>query len=86
MQLSTKSSTPGISGLPSPKKPKRNTQANIAMSITFFMPNLFIQNGMSSMQRVSEIWLMEIRALEFFTAKVFAKAGFSPKELRKVFA
>ena len=30
--------TPGIAGLPMPKKPKRNTQANIDMSITTLMP------------------------------------------------
>ena len=86
MQLSTKSSTPGQAGFPAPNRPKRNTQANIAISITFLMPNFFIAKGISRIQSVSEAWLIAISALEFFTANVFARAGFSAKEPRKVFA
>ena len=86
MQLRMKRMTPGMAGLPAPKKPKRKTQANMAMSITFLMPNFFMQTGISRMQRVSESWLMAIRALEFLTAKVSARAGSAPKEPRKVLA
>ena len=86
MQLRTNRRTPGIDGLPSPKKAKRPTQANMAMSITFLMPKRFMANGMRRMQSVSEAWEMAIRALEFLTAKVFARAGSAAKEPRKVFA
>ena len=86
MQLSTNRRTPGMAGLPIPKKAKRSTQANMEMSITFLMPNFFMKNGMRRMHRVSEAWEMAIRALEFFTAKVSARAGSAAKEPRKVFA
>ena len=86
MQLSMNSRTPGMAGLPRPKKPKRNTQANIAISITFLMPNFFIQNGISRMHKVSEAWLMAIRALEFLTAKVSARDGSAANDPRKVLA
>ena len=86
MQLRTNSSTPGIAGLPRPKKPKRPTQENIAMSITFLMPNFFIQNGMRRMQRVSDACEIAMRALEFFTAKESTYAGLDAKLPRKVFA
>ena len=86
MQLSTKSSTPGMAGLPIPKKAKRPTQANMAMSITFLMPNFFMANGMRRMQSVSEAWEMAMSALEFLTANESAKAGLAAKEPRKVLA
>ena len=86
MQLRMKRRTPGKAGFPRPKNPKRKTQANIAISITFLIPNFFMQNGMRRMQRVSEIWLMEIRALEFLTAKVSARAGSAAKEPRNALA
>ena len=86
MQLRIKSSTPGIAGSPAPKSPKRNTQANIEMSMTFLMPNLFMKKGMSRMHSVSEACEMDIRALEFLTAKVSASSGLAAKERRKVLA
>ena len=58
----------------------------MAMSITFLMPNFFMQKGMSRMQRVSEAWEIAMRALEFFTAKESAKAGLAAKLPRKVLA
>ena len=86
MQLRMNRSTPGMSGEPSPKNPNRNTHANMAISITFLIPNLFIKNGIRSMHSVSESWEIDISALEFLTAKVSAYSGFSPKEPRKVLA
>ena len=85
MQLRMKSHTP-LPGLPRPKKPKRITQANIAMSITFLIPNFFMNIGMSRMQRVSEIWLIEIRALALLAPQVSAKRGLSLNEVMKVLA
>ena len=85
MQLSTNSHTP-LPGLPRPKKPKRNTHANMAISITFLMPNLPRNSGMSSMQSVSESWLSEIRALALRAPQVSAYAGISWKEVMKVLA
>ena len=58
----------------------------MAMSITFLMPNLRMAKGMSRIQRVSEACEMAISALEFFTAKVFARDGSAAKEPRKVLA
>ena len=75
-----------MEGFPRPKKPKRNTHANMAISITFLMPNFFMHIGISRMHRVSDAWLMAISALEFLTANVFARAGSAAKEPRKVFA
>ena len=86
MQLSINSSTPGISGVPIPNSPNLSTQAVIDMSITFFMPKRFMQNGTSRKQSVSDICDSDSNALEFFTAKVSAHAGFDEKELRKVLA
>ena len=85
MQLSTNIQTPPP-GLPAPKKPKRNTQANIAISITFLMPNFFMAKGISRMQSVSEIWLREISALALLAPQAFAKRGFSLNEVIKVLA
>ena len=52
-------------GLPAPKNPKRNTHANMAMSITPFMPKRFRHTGMSRMQSVSLICEREMSALAF---------------------
>ena len=75
-----KSHTPGP-GFPRPKKPKRNTQANIAMSITFLMPNFFMKNGISRMQRVSEICPREMMTLALLTPQAVAKRGLSLKDV-----
>ena len=82
MQERTNIHTPGP-GLPAPKRPKRNTQANIAMSITFLMPKNFIAKGMRRMQRVSEICEMEMRALAFCAPQVSANSGISLKWVMK---
>ena len=47
--------TPGNSGLPIPKNPNLKTHANIAINITFLMPNFFIKKGMSRIHNVSDI-------------------------------
>ena len=75
-----------MSGEPRPKNPNLNTHANMAINITFFIPNFFMKKGIRRMQRVSEAWDMESKALEFFTAKVPAREGSAAKEPRKVFA
>ena len=85
MQLSMNIQTPPP-GLPAPKKPNLNTQANIAMSITFLMPNLFMQIGMRSMQSVSEICEMEMRALALFAPQLSAYPAMSLNEEMKVLA
>jgi hypothetical protein len=45
-----------------------------------------MKNGIRRMQRVSEIWEMDIRAFEFLTAKASANSGFLAKEPRKALA
>ena len=72
MQLSTNSSTPGISGVPSPNSPNLSTHAVMDMSRTFFMPSLFMHSGTSRKQRVSNICDSESSALLFLTANVSA--------------
>ena len=57
-----------MSGDPAPKKPKRKTQANIAINMTFLIPNFFMKKGIRRIHRVSEACEIEIRALEFLTA------------------
>ena len=47
--------TPGISGLPKPKKPKRNTQANIDLSITILIPKRFRKKGIIKIHNASLI-------------------------------
>ena len=60
----TRSTTPvNVVGLPTPKKPKRSTQASILINITFLIPNRFKKNGMSKIQSVSEICEREISAV-----------------------
>ena len=76
----------GKSGVPRPKKPNLNTHANIDISITTLMPNLFMKKGISRMQRVSDACEMDISALEFLTAKVPARLGSSANEPRNRFA
>ena len=63
-----------------PKKPNLNTQANIAMSITFLMPNFFMKNGIRRMHSVSDIWLREIRALALRAPHASAYSGFPANE------
>jgi simple sugar transport system ATP-binding protein len=48
---------------PKPNNPKLNTHANMAIIITFFIPNFFRQKGISSMQQVSLICDNDIRIL-----------------------
>ena len=86
MQERMKSVTPGKAGSPMPKKPKRSTQATMAMSITFLMPNLFIANGMRRMQSVSETCPMEISTLALAAPQEPANRGLSLNEVMKVLA
>ena len=44
-----------LPGLPIAKSPNRKTQANMLMSITFFIPNLLKKKGMLKIKSVSEI-------------------------------
>jgi len=57
-------------GLPVPNKPKRSTQANILMSITFLIPKRFKKKGISRMQSVSDICDKDIKILACSTPKV----------------
>ena len=66
-------------GLPAPKRPKRRTHANIAMSITLLMPKIFIATGMRRMPRVSDICEIEMRALALRAPHVSANSGTSLK-------
>ena len=59
-----------LPGFPTPKKPKRNTHANIAMSITFLIPKRFKKNGIARIHNASQICEIEINMLECCTAKV----------------
>ena len=78
----TNNHTPGP-GLPNAKNPKRNTHANIAMSITRLMPKRPKKNGINKMQNVSLICDMEIRILACCTPNVSAYSGMPPKEKMK---
>src|SRR5574344_669447 len=73
-------------GLPMPKKPKRSTHANIAMSITFLMPNFFKKKGINKIHKVSEICDREISILECCTPKVSAYSFTEAKLLMNGFA
>jgi hypothetical protein len=44
-----------LSVLPTPKRPKRNTHANIAISITFLMPKRMRKNDVSRIHKASDI-------------------------------
>lgn len=70
-------------GLPNAKNPKRNTHANIAMSITRLMPKRPKKNGINKIQNVSLICDMEIRILACCTPNVSAYSGIPPKEKMK---
>ena len=70
-----KKMTPGIAGLPTPKKPKRNTHANIDMSMTPLMPNFLRQKGIIRIQSASLICEMEVSNVALFAAKELAIAA-----------
>lgn len=63
-----------LPGSPIPNSPKRNTHANIDISITFLMPKRFMQNGISSMQSVSLICESDIRIFACCTPNVSANS------------
>ena len=63
-----------------PKSAKRSTHANIAINITYFIPNRFRKKGISNMQSVSEICDSEIRALAWLAPNEEAKSGISLNE------
>ena len=69
-------------GLPMAKKPKRNVQASMAMSITFLMPKRLRQKGMSRMQSVSLICEMEVTMTLYFTIRLSAYCGKAPQASR----
>ena len=56
-------------GSPNAKNPKRNTQASIEISITCLIPNRFKKKGIAKINKVSEIWGMDIIIVEYFTTK-----------------
>ena len=68
-----------LPGLPNPNKPKRKTQAIIAISITFFIPNRPKKKGISKIQQVSLICESEISKLACCTPKVSAYSGIALK-------
>ena len=61
--------TPGIVGLPIPKKAKRATHANIAISITLFMPYRLRKKGISKMQNASLTWDIDVSNVALLAAK-----------------
>src|SRR6266496_5520812 len=77
------SPVPAIDGSPYANKPKRNTQANIAISITFLIPNLFKKKGMVRINRVSDICEIDKMIVEYFTTNEFVNFGILLKSLRK---
>ena len=52
-----------------PKNPKRNTHANIDISITILMPKRFKKNGIIRMQRASLICEILVSNVALFAAK-----------------
>ena len=56
------------------------------MSITTFIPKRFMKNGINRMQRVSDIWLMEISAFALLAPQVLAYSGLFAKDEMKVLA
>ena len=78
------SHTPDGAVLPRPKKPKRITQANIAMSITPLMPNLRRHTGMSRMHRASLHCDSEIRNVGLSAKKSWAYCSTWAKWLMNV--
>ena len=83
MQERMKSVTPGKAGSPMPKKPKRSTQATMAMSITFLMPKRRRKKGMSRMHRASAICESETRSVALLAAKLSAYSGCAMKWVMK---
>ena len=55
-----------------PKKPKRNTHANIDISITILMPKRFKKKGIIRMHRASLICEMEVSSVALLAANVDA--------------
>jgi hypothetical protein len=51
--------------VPTPKKPKRNTHANIAISITFLMPKRRRKKAVIRMHNASEICEIETNIVGF---------------------
>jgi hypothetical protein len=70
-----KSITPGIVGSPKPKKPKRNTHANIDINITIFIPKRFRKNGIIRIHRASLTCEIEVRSVALLAAKELAMAA-----------
>ena len=58
-----------------PKKPKRNTHANIDMSMTTLMPKRFRKKGIISMHRASLICEMLVSSVALSAANESAMAG-----------
>ena len=52
-----------LPGSPTANSPNLRNHENIAISITFFIPNLFKQKGISKIQSVSETCERDIKAL-----------------------
>ena len=67
--------TPGIVGRPTPKKPKRNTQANMDISITTLMPYRLRKKGIIRMHSASLICEMEVSRVALSAANDSAIAG-----------
>src|SRR5690606_950788 len=70
-----------LPGFPVANNPNRNTQANIAINITFLIPNRFKKNGISNIHNISEICDNEIKALAFLAPQLLANSGISLKLL-----
>ena len=70
-------------GSPYASNPKRNTHANIDISITCLIPNRFRKNGMVRMNKVSDIWEIDIMMVEYFTTNESAYSGNRLKSSRK---
>ena len=64
-----------MAGLPNPKNPNRNTQANMDMSMTTLMPNRLRKKGIIRMQRASLICEMEVSRVALLAANEDAMTG-----------
>ena len=67
--------TPGMAGLSMPKNPKRNTHANIDMSMTTLMPKRFRKKGIIRMQRASLICDIDVSSVALLAANDVAIAA-----------
>ena len=72
-----------LPGSPKPNNPKRNTQANILISITRLIPKCFRKKGMARINNVSDICEMDSRITECFTPKDSAYSGILAKLPKK---